>query len=233
VACQTCHIPTYARNAADSTETEATEMHRTWVTATGTGPFHPEVTLQNDLIPSYRFWDGRNDNLNLGDIAVLDAATGRYPTSRLLGDIEGDGSKIWPFKVKTAEQPRVISTGGLLALDTSVYYATGDATAAIESGLGNMGLPVDEPYDWVITQAVQALNHQVAPASSALSCDDCHESTARMDLQGEMGYELKKSKSSLCRDCHGNKSASFRGVHDKHLRDKHYDCSRCHNFDRD
>ena len=30
VACQTCHIPTYAKSASDSAATEATETHRTW-----------------------------------------------------------------------------------------------------------------------------------------------------------------------------------------------------------
>ncbi len=97
----------------------------------------------------------------------------------------------------------------------------------------NMGLPADEPYAWIITEAFQALNHEVAPEDEALSCDDCHDSNARMDLQGEMGYELKKPKSDLCNDCHGNKSMGFNSVHDKHVRDKNYDCSRCHNFSRD
>ena len=31
VACQTCHIPTYARNASDTAATEATEMYRDWL----------------------------------------------------------------------------------------------------------------------------------------------------------------------------------------------------------
>ena len=234
VACQTCHIPTYAKDAADSTATEATEVHRMWLeTHSESAPFHPVMDKVNDLIPEYRFWNRLSDNYLLGDVAVVDSHTGRYPTSRPLGDVADADAKLYAFKYKTAQQPIANSTSQLIALDTSVFFATGDAAAATEQGLVNMGMSAGEPYSWVETDTYQMLNHEVSPSGRALECDDCHGSTSRMDLQGDLGYALKDSTSVLCVQCHGRKSSKgFVENHDKHVKDKKYDCSWCHNFSR-
>jgi len=121
----------------------------------------------------------------------------------------------------------------LIALDTSVFFATGDAAAATEQGLENMGLPAEESYSWVETDTYQMLNHQVSPSGQALECNDCHGSSARMGLQGDLGYALKDTTSVLCTQCHGHKSSKgFTENHDKHVKDKKYDCSWCHEFSR-
>jgi hypothetical protein len=234
VACQTCHIPTYAKDAADTAASEATEVHRTWLDTHSTAPpFHPASSTANDLVPRYRFWNRYSDNALLGDEAVLDPGTGRYPTSRPVGDVADADSRLYPFKYKTAEQPMAIATHQLIALDTSVYFATGDAAAATEQGLVNMGLDVIEPYAWVETDTFQLLNHQVSPAGQALDCADCHGGTARMDLQGELGYGLKDDPSVICSQCHGPKEDKpFEELHNKHVKDKRYDCSWCHGFAR-
>jgi hypothetical protein len=234
VACQTCHIPTYAKDAADSAATEATEVYRTWLSShSDTAPFHPVMDKLNDLLPEYRFWNRLSDNYLLGDVASVDPQTGRYPTSRPLGDVDDPDSKLYAFKYKTAQQPMANSTGQLIALDTSVFFATGDAAAATEQGLANMGLGADEPYSWVETDTYQMLNHEVSPSGQALECGDCHGSTARMDLHGDLGYGLKASLGELCVQCHGYKSSKgFTENHDKHVKDKKFDCSWCHQFSR-
>lgn len=125
------------------------------------------------------------------------------------------------------------ATNDLIALDTSVYFTTGDEVAAIESGLVNMGYSNQSEFKWVTTDTYQLITHEVMPSSSALDCASCHDNTQRMDLQGELGYELKEPLESLCVDCHGNKgNRSFVWIHDKHVEDKGYDCSRCHTFSR-
>ena len=232
VACQTCHIPVYAKNASDTEATEATETHRTWLNShSTTAPFHQEMTLQNDLQPEYKFWNGLSNNYLLGDLAELDPATGAYPTSRPEGSVQ-DG-KLYPFKYKTAEQPMVSGTNQMIALDTSVFFATGDADAATRQGLSNMGLSADTPYEWVTTDTYQLLNHQVSPSEQALRCASCHDNISVMDLQGELGYNLKSTKSNVCSQCHGDKNYSgYSWVHDKHVKDKKYDCSWCHSFGR-
>jgi hypothetical protein len=234
VACQTCHIPIYAKDASDTAATEATEVHRTWLDSHSPAPpFHPIMDKQNDLVPEYRFWNRLSFNALLGDVAVIDPKTGRYPTSRPMGDVADPDAKLYAFKYKTAQQPIAASTGQLIALDTSVFFATADPDAAIRQGLANMGLDSNEAYDWVETDTFQMLNHEVSPSDQALECNDCHGSTARMDLKGELGYGLKGSLQTVCAQCHGYKAPrSFTETHDKHVKDKRYDCSWCHGFSR-
>jgi hypothetical protein len=187
----------------------------------------------NDLIPAYRFWNRYSDNYLLGDVATLDPGTGRYPTSRPLGDVADPAARLYPFKYKTAEQPMASSTGQLIALDTSVFFATADPAAATEQGLVNMGLSASEPYAWVETDTFQLLNHEVSPHEQALECADCHGTTERMDLRGQLGYALKGPSQSVCTQCHGPKEQKpFQTLHDKHVKDKRYDCSWCHQFSR-
>ena len=128
VACQTCHIPTYAKNAADTAATEATETHRTWKSSTATAPpYHPSSVKANNLTPEYRFWNRYSTNYRLGDVAQLDPITGAYPTSRPDGAVDDTSpdNKLYPFKYKTAEQPLMTSSGKLIAVDTSVYLRHG------------------------------------------------------------------------------------------------------------
>jgi len=193
---------------------------------TGTA-FHPESIKQNNLTPEYRFWNGTSTTYQLGDIAELDPNTGGYPTARPIGDIGDSKSKLYPFKYKTAEQPMIAVTKQLVALDTSVFFASGDGVAATKAGLVNMGLSADTPYEWVKTDTYQALNHQVAPKYSALSCNECHGS-GRIDFK-KLGYTLKAPQNTLCSTCHSSKSyPGFFDMHDKHVRDKKLACSNCH-----
>ncbi len=234
VACQTCHIPSYGKNAGDSAGTEATEIYRTWLNShSDTPPFHPVMETANDLTPEYRFWNRFSDNYLLGDVAIVDPDTGRYPTSRPLGDVADPESKLYAFKYKTAQQPITVASHQLIALDTSVFFATADAAASTEAGLANMGLSPSEPYTWVETDTFQMLNHEVSPYTMALQCADCHGNTDRMDLQGGLGYGLKDAAETVCAQCHGFKtSKGFEANHDKHVKDKKYDCSWCHGFSR-
>lgn len=236
LACQTCHIKTYARNAADTVASEATETFRTWQQNrfdAAKNQYHPAATLANDLKPEYFFWNGTSWAYDLNDPAVIDPATGFYKVSRPLGGINDAKSKLYPFKYKTAEQPLATALNKLIALDTSVFFATGNLYNAIQSGLVNMGLPAGEPYSMVTTDEYQTLNHQVTTKDQALTCTSCHGSTAQMDLKGKLGYGLKGPAATVCIQCHENKgSISFEKVHTKHVDDKGYDCSFCHSFSR-
>lgn len=235
VACQTCHIPRYARNAADTAASEATETHREWrAPALVGGIFHPGVTLANDLLPRYAFWNGQQDTMLLGDLAGVDAVTGNHATSRPQGGI-GDppGTKLFPFKYKTAAQP--LTAGTLTPMDMATYRSTGDFAAAARQGALNMGLDPAAPVTWVTTDTMQLLNHEVAPPAQALgsSCTACHGTTAtQMDLR-ELGYVLKAAKATVCSQCHQDRSYSgWQTVHDKHVKERGYDCAWCHGFSR-
>lgn len=238
VACQTCHIPTYARDAADTAANEATEIDRDWrKPGSATLPTHPTITTANNLTPKYLWWNRKSDTYLLGDTAKYDPATGAYATSRPVGSVGGPiGNKLYPFKYKTATQPMRTSGNVLIALDTNEYMnRSGNPTLATTAGLVNMGFSAMDLWGWVKTDTFQLLNHEVPPASSnALKCTNCHGSTARMDLRGQLGYGLKGPRSTVCFQCHGDEDENldFYEVHEKHVTDKRYDCSFCHSFSR-
>jgi hypothetical protein len=235
VACQTCHITTYAK--------VATEVMRDWrrhadgssAEGTTTAPGHPWTEKAANLTPSYLFWNRKSDNALLGDEAsrTYDTASATFPTSRPLGDVADQGSKLYPFKYKQAVQPKTTNTDQLIALDTGEYLKrSGNVTTAIQLGLEAMGLS-GEPYTWVTTDTFQLLNHGVVPKDQVLACTSCHGSTARMDLKGELGYALKGATAQVCTQCHSSKSMpTFTSLHDKHVTSKGYDCSWCHTFSR-
>lgn len=246
VACQTCHIPTYAK--------VPTELHRDWLTHhDGTDattcttenpcPGHPHTEKGSDLVPEYKWWNRLSDNYLLQDDAArtYDAAKDTYPTSRPLGDVT-DG-KLYPFKYKTAYQPMIVADSRLIAMDTFEYLKnTGNVLTSVENGLANMGYPRDTAYTWITTDTYQLINHGVVDAVAVLACNDCHGNTGRMDLQAELGYELKGDMTSVCTQCHESQEVNqfmqepekyaFDKVHDKHVSGEEYDCSACHNFSR-
>jgi hypothetical protein len=236
VACQSCHIPTYAKNADDTAATEATETYRSWRSSDASAPpYHPTSIKANDLVPRYRFWNRYSTNYRLGEVAQFDTAANAYPTSRPDGSVDDTSpdNKLYPFKYKTAEQPLMSSSGKLIALDTAVYFTTANAEAAIRAGLANMGYSENEAYSWVTTDTFQVLNHQVSPAVQALDCTACHETTTRMDLQGELGYHIKLPEATVCSQCHGFKTnPGFTSVHRKHVTEKQLGCQNCHTFSR-
>jgi hypothetical protein len=237
VACQSCHIPTYAK--------VATEVHRDWryhhdgTPADGfAAPGHPEVVKASNLIPQLRFWNRASDNYLMGDAAIIDPETGRYPTSRPLGDVQ-DGM-LTPFKYKTAAQPINLDDNTLVMLDTFEYLAvSGDVVASIESGLVNTGYPADTPVDWVETDTFQMINHGVSPADAVADCTQCHMEAVDLDVDSMldvMGYRLKGAKEQVCNQCHDGTKKLPRTWDRMH---NHVDkgstgigCLFCHDFER-
>ena len=235
VACQSCHIDEFAK--------VVTETNRDWrfhhggVPADGvSGPGHPELTLGENLKPAFKFWNRTSDNYLLGDTVAIDPATGNYPTSRPLGDIN-DG-KLYPFKYKTADQPLITNGSKLLPLDTLEYLGiSGDAVASIESGLANMGYPTSEPYEWIVTDTYQLLNHGVATAAT-VDCAKCHDNAewgiSTTSMLDALGYQLKDAKSLICAQCHSEKNLKrdhFQ-MHNHVDKGAGMDCLFCHDFSR-
>ncbi len=236
VACQTCHIPTYARNAADTTATETTEVYRDWLVPewhAALGRWEPTITRGGNLKPVYAFWNGFSWNYSLKDTVWLDAASAAYGTSRPEGGINDPASKLYPFKYKKSRQPLAGGPGVLIALDTAVYFSTGNYDAAVRAGLVNMGYPDTTPYSDVETDTYQLITHEVMPKGNALTCNQCHTATAtQMNLKG-MGYAMRGTQETTCTQCHEREEMpSYTKLHDKHVKDKKYDCSWCHGFSR-
>jgi len=237
VACQTCHVgPVSARNASDTPAAEATEIFRDWSFQHQVGTqWHPATTLANNITPAYRFWNKYSNNYSFNEIAVVDAATGAYPTSRTAGAITdtSTATKLYPFKYKTAKQPYAYLRQVLVALDTSVFFAGGGLDAATRQGLVNMGYTADEPYEMVTTDTYQLLTHEIAPKDKALTCEQCHGATATQMNLKSLGYTLKAAQSTVCSQCHRDRSSpGWKDVHSRHVTSLRYDCSMCHSFTR-
>jgi hypothetical protein len=235
VACQTCHIPSYARNAADTAADESTEVYRDWTIPewnAALGRYEPTIPRGSNLKPAYRFWGDYSWNYSLGEPAWLDPATGAYATSRPVGAINALISKLYPFKYKKSLQP-LASNGVLVALDTAVYFSTGNYDSAVKAGLTNMGYSSTQPYTNVETDTFQLITHEVMPRANALSCAQCHTATATQMNLKEMGYAMKGTQAATCTQCHESKSMpSYTNLHKKHVTSEQYDCSWCHTFSR-
>jgi hypothetical protein len=244
VACQTCHIKTYGKNANDTVATEATEYHRDWslphFNAT-TGLWHPTSYLQNNLIPVYKFWNKNSTNYLLYDVTSPNPLTGNYTMSKPVGSISDltTASKLYPFKFKTAFQPIATRLNVLIAVDTSVYWTGNFANpadrvaAAVAAGLTNMGFSNAESYKFINTETNQLITHGVPSSAQTLTCNECHGSTTQMNLP-DIGYKLKNTPQMVCTQCHGSEDdqMTFEELHRKHVQEEGRGCSWCHSFTR-
>lgn len=239
VACQSCHIPVYGKNASDTAATEATETHREWTHAEWNavlGRWEPTPTKANNLIPKYAFFNGTSWGNNLMDAAVIDPKTGKYKISRPNGAINDAGAttKLYPFKYKTANQPLNTTRNKLIALSTATYFATGNYTQAVLDGMASMGYAGDA-WTTVTTDEYQMLNHSVPVAANVLACAACHPnaSATQVKLVTEIGYGLKAPTTTVCVQCHNLKNPSaYDRMHSRHVDSVKADCSWCHTFSR-
>lgn len=240
VACQACHIKTYAKDAVDTTANEQTEIFRTWKVSEWNATlnrYEPTITKAGNLTTKYAFWNGTSWGSNLLDTPILDAATGAYKLSRPNGAINDPvGTKLYPFKYKTSEVPFNTGRSKLISVDTGLYFTNGLVDNAVNQGLVNMGYSAGEAYSWVTTDEYQLITHEVPTSTgNVLACAACHPNTTatQMKLITNFGYGTTKPMSDLCNDCHGTETfPGYKSFHDKHVGEKKYDCGRCHNFSR-
>ncbi len=201
IACQTCHIPAFARG-------QATKMSWDWSTAGQLDASGKPIvkkdaeghvvydgqkgsfTSAKDVIPSYRWWNGRTDYITVKD--KIDPT--KVVRLTALAGSRGDGL-IAPFKAFTGKQPYdsvndTMVTPNLFpnnAADAGAYWKAYDWQKAITTGMAASGAPYSGQYAFVATEFDWAQNHMVAPKENALSCDDCHSTAGRLDFAA-LGY---------------------------------------------
>jgi hypothetical protein len=116
-----------------------------------------------------------------------------------------------------------------------VFFQSGDIGEAVRQGIAALGW-ADHSYTFQATERYMGIYHQVAPASRALSCNDCHGGS-RLDFAA-LGYAPKETREGkpLCLSCHGSESdddsggTSFYSVHQEHVRGQGINCAECHGF---
>jgi len=235
VACQTCHIPRYAKGVD-------TEIARDWRASIwsqsllgGQGGLKPFETRGSNLTPSYKWFDGTSRLYATGQVAQLNDQ-GQYDFGSPNGSVSSNVAKIYPMKEHRSNAARQDATGRIIPHSTFTFFVTGDFSRAVADGMAYAGM--SGSWTLVNTHTYQTLNHGVEPKSNALACGKCHAALSGgptvMNLKTDLGYAVKAPLTTICTQCHGmeNEGQGFSSVHSRHVASKKYDCSWCHNFTR-
>ena len=204
VACQTCHIPTYAKTIGTKTSWD-------WSTAGQDKPLEKDAsghvtydkmkgnfTWEKNIVPVYMWCNGTADVYLTGD--KIDPAK-VTDLNRPVGSKADPNSRISPFKKFTGKQPYdaknlIFVTPKLFGKEPPAYWAAYDWNKAIEAGMKASGLPYSGEYAFAPTEMFWALNHMVSPKEMALKCGDCHgEKATRLDWKA-LGYDKDPGKAA-------------------------------------
>jgi octaheme c-type cytochrome (tetrathionate reductase family) len=199
LACQTCHIPEYARSNV------GTEKVWDWSAATTMGPEGKPVLVKDSagrrafdskkgnfvwdsyLMPEYRWFNGKLSYKVIGDkIDPSKTVEINHPE----GSPNEPGARIWPFKVHRGKQAYDPVNKNLLIVHTAgedhtALWHNFDWPKAIETGMQTVGLPWSGKHDFVATEMSWPITHTVAPKGDAMSCAQCHSANSRLkDIPG-------------------------------------------------
>jgi len=197
VACQTCHIPVYAKQ-------NATKMWWDWSSA-GRLDEHGKPTHENDAYgnhnylsikgnfvyddwvkPEYYWFNGLANHQLITDKieSVPVQMNSLYGSYRDKGENQAslEPSKIWPVKVHRGKQ--IYDTINMTLIQPKLwdkekgkgaYWTDFDWEEANRLGMEYVGKDYSGAYGFVETEMYWPLNHQVSPADKALQCVDCHQ----------------------------------------------------------
>jgi octaheme c-type cytochrome (tetrathionate reductase family) len=188
VACQTCHIPDYAR-------ANATKMTWDWSTAGRLKNGRPyeehdasgnltyasikgTFTWATNVRPEYIWFDGTASHYLLGDQIEPSKPVA---INALYGSYAERGAKIMPVKVHRAIQ--IYDPVTRLLIQPKLYApAPGEGgfwkdfnwQASASEGMKSVGLPYSGQYQFTRTEMTLPLNHMVAPKEQSVECSQCH-----------------------------------------------------------
>jgi octaheme c-type cytochrome (tetrathionate reductase family) len=200
IACQTCHIPEYARGGvAALTRWDWSEAG----TLRDGRPFSLDEYIQGngearhtyysikgsmewgeDIVPSYAWFDGQ---LRYTTRALEIDPEGVTDVNHFSGDAEDPNSRIWPIRVVTGRQAYDTATNRFVATNvwgpttTTAYWTNFNWNAAIRAAMDYLGEPYSGDYDFAETRMYWPITHMVAPAENALDCVSCHSDGGRME----------------------------------------------------
>jgi len=188
VACQTCHIPIYAK-------VNPTKLFWDWSTAgklKDGQPYEEKDSAGTDvymsikgsfkwgrqLKPDYIWFDGTASHYLIGD--SLDPSK-PVKLNELYGSYDDPDAKIYPVKIHRAKQiydsenhyliqPKTVSNkqgdGG--------YWREFNWQRAAEEGMKQIDLPYSGRYGFVETEMYWPINHMVSPKEKTVKCTECH-----------------------------------------------------------
>ena len=192
VACETCHIPAFARGGV------ATEVFWDWSSAgkmkdgkpyaeenykQGDGKerhtystFHGDAKWAENVRPVYRWTDG-TVTWTLPDQKIDPAR--EVPINNVSGGYDDPDSRIKPFKEMRTIQPydkgnRTLAFIHLWGDDDAAFWGNFDFAKAVKKGMVIAGRPYSGDFGFVRTRMLWPINHMVAPKEKAVQCDECH-----------------------------------------------------------
>ncbi len=189
VACQTCHIPVYAK--VNSTKTEWD-----WSTAgqlRDGEPFEVDDSLGNhtylsikgsfkwgrNLKPDYIWFNGTASHYILG--SRIEDTNSVYELNKLNGSYADNESKIIPLKIHNAKQPfdpvNKLLVYPKLYSDTvgvGAFWKDFDFVKSAEVGMKEMNLPFSGQLSFIRTSMNWPINHMVSSKDKTVQCIECH-----------------------------------------------------------
>ncbi len=188
VACQTCHIPTYAKvnptklawdwstagKLKDGKPYEETDASGTDVYMSIKGSF----VWGKNLKPDYAWFNGTASHYLIGDTFDPSQPLVLNP---LAGSYDDPDSKIVPVKIHRAKQ--IYDTVNHTLIQPKLYSShPGDGgywgdfnwERAAEEGMKEVGLPYSGHYGFARTEMSWPLNHMISPKGKAVTCSECH-----------------------------------------------------------
>jgi len=190
VACQACHIPTYARKLPTKTF---------WDWSKAGDPSRPEdahhylkikgeFVYGHDLVPEYRWFNLTTERYLLGDRIDPSRET---DINRPRGDIHDPRARITPFRVHRALQPYDSGNDILLPPITGGeggFWHDFNWDQALRLGAERSGVRYSGDYGFAPTRMYWPISHMVTPKEKALACTDCHGDGGRLDWKS-LGYD--------------------------------------------
>jgi hypothetical protein len=194
VACQTCHIPTFSRTQATTTEwywDEAGEDRTDIPQQFGKDTYSKKkgrFVWEMDVTPTYLWYNGKWQHkvVNVADTYV-EAGTEEDPVviAAPTATVADTDAKIHPFKKLIGRQPADTTNNRLVVPHLfgtgpgpNPYWVAFDWGLAIEEGTAFAGQPYSGDYGFVNTVNYLTIHHEVAPKENALDCASCHGNEA-------------------------------------------------------
>jgi len=192
VACQACHIPTFARTkptmvawywseAGQDIDPIPTDEfgQRTYDKLRG------RFVWDMDVRPAYHWYDGNWQRRIIGvSDTFANAGTPADPVvlAEPTATAATPGAKVYPFKRMIGDQPadaeqRRLLVPHLFGTGTELenpYWETFGWGPALEEGTAYAGQPYSGEFDFVNTLMYLRVNHEIAPKGDALLCNACH-----------------------------------------------------------
>jgi hypothetical protein len=191
VACETCHIPTFARTLPTKVWWDWSKAGQdlkapkdqygleTYVKIKG------EFKWAKDIAPVYRWYNGEVGRYLLGD--SMDPSK-VVSLNQPLGARSDRGAKIYPFKIMRGKQPYDKGTNQMAVAHLfGGYWNHFDWKRAIADGMAAAGLSFSGEYGFAETEMFWKVSHMVVPKQRALRCTACHGGKGRMDWKA-LGY---------------------------------------------